>query len=506
MKAREVASVGHWRQARAIALLPGTVTVAVPAAILIAGDGPEIGWGLDGVAAVCPVLLGLALIAAGVALWIWTVRLFARIGKGTLAPWDPTRRLVVAGPYRYVRNPMISAVLCVLLGEAALFGSPALLIWFGGLLRDQLGGLRRLRGARPGAAVRRRVPRVQAQRAPLVAPAHALDPRARPTSRHELKRAYMVPRVVQRVPRGAQRLGGHRRIARLRSVVGLLVVAGFAGAPASAAAVDYAQTALNIIPSGQYGGVPPPSGADTQAKMYDGLTPRFDQVTNAHLLQFFKSERFGVDTAGPGDAGGRSVPRGDHRPRQVQRSARVRHHLRRRDLGRRLDRRRGSRPAAPAGSLQRSGRRDRRPGAERAGPDLRPAVVPARAPRRRPRSRSRPRSLQNAGPEGQAVLRDIDNFISGINDYLELNGPSTAAVDAQRRLRASTPSRGSSWARAAATRPAARSSSAACSSGSGRTGARASSTTCASSRTPRARPRSTAPSTTGRFPATRRAA
>jgi protein-S-isoprenylcysteine O-methyltransferase Ste14 len=130
MKAREVAPVGHWRQARAIALLPGTVTMAVPAAILIFGDGPEIGWGLDGVVSAFPVLLGLALIAAGVALWTWTVRLFARIGKGTLAPWDPTRRLVVAGPYRYLRNPMISAVLCVLLGEATLFGSPALLVWF----------------------------------------------------------------------------------------------------------------------------------------------------------------------------------------------------------------------------------------------------------------------------------------------------------------------------------------------------------------------------------------
>jgi protein-S-isoprenylcysteine O-methyltransferase Ste14 len=123
--------VGPWRQARAIVLLPGTVSLAVPAVILIVGDGPSIGWRLDGAAAALPVLLGLGLIAAGLSLWIWTVRLLARIGRGTLAPWDPTRRLVVAGPYRYVRNPMISAVLCVLLGEATLFGSPALLVWFG---------------------------------------------------------------------------------------------------------------------------------------------------------------------------------------------------------------------------------------------------------------------------------------------------------------------------------------------------------------------------------------
>lgn len=119
-----------WRHIRAIALLPGTVAVLVPAVILIAGDGPDIAWGLDGVVAAVPVLLGLALIVTGLGFWLWTVRLFARIGKGTLAPWDPTRCLVVEGPYGYVRNPMITAVLAVLLGEAALFGTPTLLIWF----------------------------------------------------------------------------------------------------------------------------------------------------------------------------------------------------------------------------------------------------------------------------------------------------------------------------------------------------------------------------------------
>jgi protein-S-isoprenylcysteine O-methyltransferase Ste14 len=122
--------VSAWRQVRAIALLPGTVTVVVPAAILIVGDGPDIGWGLEGVAAALPVMLGISLIAAGVAIWAWTVRLFARIGQGTLAPWDPTRHLVVEGPYRHVRNPMITGVLAALLGEAALFGSMALLVWF----------------------------------------------------------------------------------------------------------------------------------------------------------------------------------------------------------------------------------------------------------------------------------------------------------------------------------------------------------------------------------------
>jgi protein-S-isoprenylcysteine O-methyltransferase Ste14 len=105
------------------------VTLVVPLVILLTGDGPDLGWGLDGIAAALPSLLGIALIAAGFAFWVWTVRLFARIGRGTLAPWDPPQHLVVTGPYRHVRNPMITAVLAVLLGEAALFGSPRLLIW-----------------------------------------------------------------------------------------------------------------------------------------------------------------------------------------------------------------------------------------------------------------------------------------------------------------------------------------------------------------------------------------
>lgn len=60
-----------------------------------------------------------------------TISIFATIGEGTLAPWDPPKRLVVRGVYRHVRNPMISGVLFVLLGEAILFGSMPVFVWFG---------------------------------------------------------------------------------------------------------------------------------------------------------------------------------------------------------------------------------------------------------------------------------------------------------------------------------------------------------------------------------------
>src|SRR4051812_37117482 len=81
----------------------------------------------------------------------------------------------------------------------------------------------------------------------------------------------------------------------------ILLAAGaallFAAAPASAA--DFSGTALNIIPSGQYGGLPVPPGADVQAKMYDALTPLGSQVTTGDLLADFKSEKFGASDSCP---------------------------------------------------------------------------------------------------------------------------------------------------------------------------------------------------------------
>ena len=121
--------MGWWRQARAIALLPGMAAIVVPALILALGDGPDIGWGFGPVAAALVSLLGIGLLGAGLAVWVWTVRLLRRIGRGTLAPWDPTSKLVVHGPYRHMRNPMITAVLAVLTGEAILFGSPSIGAW-----------------------------------------------------------------------------------------------------------------------------------------------------------------------------------------------------------------------------------------------------------------------------------------------------------------------------------------------------------------------------------------
>lgn len=67
-----------------------------------------------------PQVVGMVLGAAGAAVALWCIFTFATIGKGTPAPFDPPRRLVIRGPYRFVRNPMyIGAGLA--LASAALF-------------------------------------------------------------------------------------------------------------------------------------------------------------------------------------------------------------------------------------------------------------------------------------------------------------------------------------------------------------------------------------------------
>lgn len=88
------------------------------------------GEGLPPLAVALSQPLGVVLAAVGLWLFIATVRLFGVVGKGTLGPWDAPRHLVVVGPYRYVRNPMISGVLSLLAAEVLVTLSPGLLTWW----------------------------------------------------------------------------------------------------------------------------------------------------------------------------------------------------------------------------------------------------------------------------------------------------------------------------------------------------------------------------------------
>jgi protein-S-isoprenylcysteine O-methyltransferase Ste14 len=95
-------------------LFVGFVLVFLPARLLSwsgVAQPAEVGW---------PQLLGMIVGGAGAAVAVWCVLAFAFVGKGTPAPFDPPCRLVVRGPYRFVRNPMyLGAALA--LGGAALF-------------------------------------------------------------------------------------------------------------------------------------------------------------------------------------------------------------------------------------------------------------------------------------------------------------------------------------------------------------------------------------------------
>ena len=115
------------RHLLSIALLPFVVVVLVPRWLL--EREPLAGGIAPPAMLVTGRVAGALLFAAGFALFIWCLLLFARVGRGTLAPWDPTRRLVVVGPYRHVRNPMISAVATMLAGEALFLLSARVALW-----------------------------------------------------------------------------------------------------------------------------------------------------------------------------------------------------------------------------------------------------------------------------------------------------------------------------------------------------------------------------------------
>ena len=121
---------GALRHAAAILALPAMVTVAVPLAVCIAW-GVDPGWDLP--APLGPAVIGVGAVAAALGLRLVgrTIGLFAREGEGTLAPWDETRRLVVAGGWRPVVSRSIRFVGSVdgarkseLLAGARLLWSP----------------------------------------------------------------------------------------------------------------------------------------------------------------------------------------------------------------------------------------------------------------------------------------------------------------------------------------------------------------------------------------------
>lgn len=101
-----------WRALLALFMLPGTFAGLIPAWIVAIdmnrGDG--VAW-------------GRVILIAGLMILLWCVRDFYVAGKGTLAPWDPPKRLVIVGLYRFTRNPMYVGILVLLAGWSLAEGS-----------------------------------------------------------------------------------------------------------------------------------------------------------------------------------------------------------------------------------------------------------------------------------------------------------------------------------------------------------------------------------------------
>ncbi len=119
------------RHTLSILLLPFMVAAVVPAWLLHSFAASDSRWVGSSWLSWAGWMLGVFLVLAGLGLFAWCVSLFVRVGQGTLAPWDPTQKLVAVGPYRHVRNPMISGVALMLTGQAVFWGSWIVGLWAG---------------------------------------------------------------------------------------------------------------------------------------------------------------------------------------------------------------------------------------------------------------------------------------------------------------------------------------------------------------------------------------
>jgi len=115
---RGMAVNAYLRSLIAFLALPGVIALAVPAY-----------WGYSArhISSLAPI--GWLVLALGCAGLLWCVWDFHVKGRGTLAPWMPTERLVINGLYRYTRNPMYVSVIAMLVGWAIVFGSRGLALY-----------------------------------------------------------------------------------------------------------------------------------------------------------------------------------------------------------------------------------------------------------------------------------------------------------------------------------------------------------------------------------------
>ena len=105
-------------------LVPGTVAVLVPQMIISYwSDRNIVVFSVFG-------FVGMLFIGAGIVIYFLCLREFIR-ARGTPAPMDAPKELVILGLYQYLRNPMYVGVLCLIVGQALTFHSLPVLIYAG---------------------------------------------------------------------------------------------------------------------------------------------------------------------------------------------------------------------------------------------------------------------------------------------------------------------------------------------------------------------------------------
>jgi protein-S-isoprenylcysteine O-methyltransferase Ste14 len=122
--------LGTIRYVKGFLLEPFLGIFVVPVIILLLFPPAEYSWMHQFPFNVLYWSAGLLLTSIGLVFITVTTFLFARVGEGSAAPWDPPRKLVIHGIYRYTRNPMVLGVLLTVLGECVLTWSIPLFLLF----------------------------------------------------------------------------------------------------------------------------------------------------------------------------------------------------------------------------------------------------------------------------------------------------------------------------------------------------------------------------------------
>jgi len=113
---------------KSIIQLPFVATVLVPLGIIYFSHQTAI-IPLEKIPIALSYFMGFVFLIIGFIIFIRALSLFIKIGNGTLAPWNPTKKMIIHGMYRHVRNPMLIGVNFILLGETFLLHSGNILIW-----------------------------------------------------------------------------------------------------------------------------------------------------------------------------------------------------------------------------------------------------------------------------------------------------------------------------------------------------------------------------------------